>query len=63
MKFENLNVYDKFTIEKEPESLFYKLENRYDGAVNARQIRGNSEEMFKPVTFSKSYEIIHEVIT
>lgn len=58
MQFGNLGIYEKFTIEEEPESLFYKIENRYDGAINARQIKSKyNEKMFKPVTFSRTFGV------
>lgn len=56
--FSELKIYDRFTINSEPQSLFEKHENRYDGAINAYQIKSKREEnMFKPVTFSKGYEV------
>lgn len=58
MEFKDLNIYDEFSIESEPESLFYKLENRYDGAINTRQIKSkHDDDMFKPVRFSESFTV------
>ncbi|MNH86338.1 hypothetical protein D3C73_387930 [compost metagenome] len=57
--FGELKIYDKFTLEEEPQSVFSKHENRYDGAINAYQKKSKyKDEMFKPVTFSKGYGVI-----
>lgn len=60
MQFHQLNMYAVFKIESEPHSLFKKTEmNRWDGAINAYKIKDRfNESMFKPVTFSKDYDVI-----
>lgn len=58
MRFHQIKNYTRFTIESEPESLFYKESERYDGAINAYKIKDENEnKMLKPVTFSRDYKI------
>lgn len=58
MDFGQLKTYDKFTITEEPESLFYKDSDRYDGAINAYRIRGEyKDNILEPVIFGKNNKI------
>lgn len=58
MTFGQLQGFDRFTIEGEPESMFYKECNRYDGAVNAYRTKCKyKNDCLEPVIFSKSYEV------
>ena len=59
MTYEELKIYDEFKIEKEPESIFVKETNRYDGACNSHQLKSKfKDKMFEPTIFSKDYEVI-----
>lgn len=58
LEFGELKIFDRFTIDKEPDSLFYKDEQRFDGAINAYQVKNRHQnKMLKPVYFSKSYKV------
>jgi hypothetical protein len=58
MTFYELGIYERFSIEQEPHSLFYKETNRYDGAVNAYKIKDeNRDNMLEPVIFGRENKV------
>lgn len=58
MLFHQLSNFTRFTIETEPKSLFYKEGNNYDGSINAYKIKdARNDEMLKPVTFTRNYNV------
>lgn len=58
MLFSQLRNFDRFTIEDEPQSLFYKEGNNYDGSVNAYKIKDkHKDDILQPVTFSRGFEV------
>ncbi len=58
MLFHLISNFTRFSIDSEPNSLFYKECNRYDGAVNAYKIRDRqNDNMLKPVIFERNYKI------
>lgn len=60
LAFEELSKFDEFTIEQEPRSLFYKSEDRYDGAINAYKIKNKGHDLLEPVIFGKSNKVTKE---
>lgn len=59
MTYQELKIYDRFTVEKGQKSIFIKEENRYDGACNTYQIKNRfGEDIFEPTIFSKNYKVI-----
>jgi hypothetical protein len=58
MLFHQISNFTRFTIESEPNSLFYKEGNNFDGSINAYKIKDfRNDEMLKPVTFPRDYKV------
>jgi hypothetical protein len=54
-----LKIYYKFKIEEEPNSLFYKETNKYNGSINSYKIKDEyKDKMLEPVYFAKNYKVI-----
>jgi hypothetical protein len=60
--FKELKIYEQFTIAKEPDSVFYKEEDSYDGSCNAYKVKSKRKikgyDMCEPVIFPKDYAVI-----